>query len=250
VSQYLDNRETEIFLQQREILASVAAPSRVVFDVGANIGQSIERYRALWPDARIHSFEPNPAAFATLSDKYRDMHDVALHPVALADTRGESPFHVTRIPEMSSLLEPEGWLRAMSPGGKYDFSTIRIPVDTLDHFCSERGIAHIDILKIDVQGAELKVLHGGSRMLSEGRIGMLYLEANLAETYVDQTTLSGMLNFLEPLGYRIWNILPFVYTCANRAWTANVLFVGASLVERVESAARARAALPPTGNNK
>lgn len=248
MSLHLDNRETEIFLQQREILAAVAGFSPVIFDVGANIGQSIDHYRALFPDACIHSFEPNPPTFARLTERYGEADGINLHPIALADRSGESRFHVTRLSEMSSLLEPEGWLRQMSPGGKYDFSTISVPLDTLDQFCAGRGIDYIDILKIDVQGAELQVLRGAARMLAGGRIGMLYLEANLAETYVGQTTLAGMLNYLEPVGYRIWNILPFVYTCANRAWTANVLFLSTNLIEHVESAARA--ALPPTGNNK
>lgn len=242
MSQYLDQRETEIFLQQREILDACAVSAPIVFDVGGNIGQSVERYRRLWPHAPIHSFEPNPAVLPTLVEKCRDDGNATAHPLALADHAGELPFHVTRLPEMSSLLEPEHWLREMSPGGKYDFSTITIPVATLDGFCARHEIAHIDVLKVDVQGAELKVLQGAEQMLSAERIGLLYLEVNLAETYVDQTTLSGMLRFLEPLGYRIWNILPFVYTCANRAWTANVIFVAANLIRRVESGARARTA--------
>jgi FkbM family methyltransferase len=235
MSTYQAAREDEIFNKQRDILAACGIAETVVFDVGANAGQSIERYRALSPGCRIHAFEPIPDLFEKLKGKFGADPELFLHPVALAETASDLPFYVTCRPEMSSLLKPEPWLAEISPDRKYDFSTIDVQVDTLDAICDALSVEFIHILKIDVQGAELRVLKGGGRMLAKKKIGLIYLEVNMAETYVEQMQMSDLLNFLTPLGYQLWDILPFVFTGAGRAWTANALFVCPDWIRTTES---------------
>ena len=57
---------------------------------------------------------------------------------------------------------------------------------TLDDFCDENNVEFIDFLKIDVQGAEFKVLKGAKKALSEKRIGVIQLEVILVDTYIGQ----------------------------------------------------------------
>ena len=52
----------------------------------------------------------------------------------------------------------------------------RVPATTLDRYCSDQGVSRIDLLKIDVEGAELQVLQGAARMLGERRIACLTFE--------------------------------------------------------------------------
>lgn len=210
----------------------------MVFDVGGNIGQSILHYRNALPECRIHSFEPNPDAFAELESQWGDCGEVSLVRLALAEKAGVMDFYATRRSEMSSLLVPEPWLNILSPDRKYDFTALQVQCGTLDAYCKEMNIDHVDILKIDVQGGELRVLEGGGGLLAAGRVGLIYLEVNLAATYVDQMSLAKLLEYLEPLGYQLWDVLPFVYTGAGRAWTANALFVCPEWVKVVENAAR------------
>ena len=135
--------------------------SPVVFDVGGNIGQSILHYRNALPECRIHSFEPNPDAFAELESQWGDCGEVSLVRLALAEKAGVMDFYATRRSEMSSLLVPEPWLNILSPDRKYDFTALQVQCGTLDAYCKEMNIDHVDILKIDVQGGELRVLEGG-----------------------------------------------------------------------------------------
>jgi FkbM family methyltransferase len=176
--------------------------------------------------------------FDELKNSYGWLKDVHLYLFALGSTNECRAFHIMRLPEMSSFLSPEPWLQQLSPDHKYDFDLINVECRTLDRVCYESGVDSIDILKIDVQGAELDVLNGGISMLTTGAVGMIYLEVTLAESYVNQMKLRDLLEFLEPKGYRLWDILPFVYTDAGRVWTANALFLNSKMTDMVEERSR------------
>ncbi|NEV60552.1 FkbM family methyltransferase [Thiorhodococcus minor] len=238
MSVYLEEREAAIFDRQLGVLARCGVAAPVIFDVGANVGQSVERYRAACPESTLHCFEPSPAAFETLAGRCRGQPGVFLRNLALSDREGSSPFYATQRSELSSLLRPESWLRALSLDDKYDFSELSVPCTTLDRYCEELGLDWIDILKIDVQGAEPNVLRGAQRVLGHARVGLVYLEVMLAETYVGQATLLQLLTLFEAFNYRLWDLLPFTYTSADAAWTANGLFVCPQWAGRIEAAAR------------
>lgn len=234
MSVYKENREIEIFLHQARFLEAREIHMPLIFDVGANVGQSITRYRDAFPGCRLHCFEPNPQAFKKLISLFHDLSNVRLNFFALTDFTGNSPFFATRLSELSSLLQPESWLCALSNDDKYEATELCVPCKTLDQYCHEIEVEWIDILKIDVQGAEPKVLKGGQQMLSDKRIGLIYLEVMLAETYVGQATLTQLLKFFETYQYRLWDLVPFTYTSAGAAWTANALFVCPQWAKHIE----------------
>lgn len=238
MSIYLEDREREIFYRQFYLLSTCGVDRPLIFDVGANRGQSIVRYRELFKNCRIHSFEPIPHIFDILRQSWKNIEDIQLHSFALASKNEFRPFHVMRVPEMSSFLAPEPWLQKLSPNQKYDFELINVECRTLDEVCHDFGIRNIDVLKIDVQGAELDVLKGGKYLLETNAIGIIYLEVTLADSYVNQMKLRDLLDFLEPKGYKLWDILPFVYTDAERAWTANTIFVNSKIGEIIELISR------------
>jgi len=206
-----------------------------IFDVGANIGQSIDLLKEAFPESKIHSFEPNPEIFPLLNNKWGAIPSVILHPLALNSKSGTFPFHITNVPEASSLLYPDPKLMELSVDHKYDHKTIKVECITLDQFCQNNGINCIDILKLDVQGAELEVLKGASKQLSLGTIAILYTEVNFAETYSGQMELEELLRFCSQFGYKLWDISPFVYTRSGRVWTANTLFLSPTSSLTVES---------------
>jgi hypothetical protein len=84
---------------------------------------------------------------------------------------------------------------------------------SLDDFLVQQDIARIDLLKIDVQGAEYRVLQGGASSLAVGRVRVLYLEIILGPTYVGQWGMGQYLSYLESLGFRVAGL----YNCAYGA---------------------------------
>ena len=67
-------------------------------------------------------------------------------------------------------------------------------------------MSRIHILKLDVQGAELRVLKGAERLLREHRIDIVYCEVILAPTYVGQAPLFEYLRFFHELGYVLFSV--------------------------------------------
>jgi FkbM family methyltransferase len=130
----------------------------VVFDVGANRGQSLERFKASFDRPRIHAFEPSPKTFRDLASKFDGVPSLTLNNVALGAERRVARFFENTLTDMSSLLGPGAhhW-------GQIE-NVVDVQVETVDHYCLEKSIQTIDLLKIDAQGFDLEVLRGAESM--------------------------------------------------------------------------------------
>lgn len=89
-------------------------------------------------------------------------------------------------------------------------------------------IAHIDILKIDVQGHEYSVLKGGESLIALGAIGLVYFEYIHCPTYEDQADISTYLNFLGARNYRLISVFNVVQG-TNSLNQCDLLFMNAAL---------------------
>ena len=178
----------------------------VFVDIGANHGYfSMLAAALVGPTGRVIAFEPNPSVFEQLRTHVRlnAFEDrVTLFQAALADAHADATaLFVSQNAGnsgLSSLILHEstldlGWL---SPA-----HTIPVRVDTFDEWFAESGLEHIDLVKIDVEGAEERVIAGMSAALQSSVIRAL-----LCETVWDgpaHTTLceAGYTpKLLEPMG--------------------------------------------------
>jgi len=190
-----------------EILrAQVGKPDCLVFDVGANRGQSTELFRVLFEGCTVHAFEPQRDLFEEMQRRIGGLDRVILNHAALGDRVGTAVLHQTTHPESSSLLplNPESWWGQaldIRPRG-----TETVATDTIDHYCAERGIATIDFLKLDVQGFEPECLRGAQAMLAERRIGVIQAELTYHRLYERATRFSDVEGLLEPYGYRLFTL--------------------------------------------
>jgi FkbM family methyltransferase len=141
---------------------------KTVFDVGANVGDMTIGMCKWFPDATVHAFEPYSKTFERLRDRieaspYRDR--VKLHNFGFYDKMGTAPLHVTSFHGANSLVAVSPAYHVFNPHireeGSEDVQLVR-----LDDFVAEAGISQIDLIKVDVEGAEYEVFAGGVQTLT------------------------------------------------------------------------------------
>lgn len=176
----------------------------VVFDVGANRGQTIEKLSKIWPQAKIHSFEPNPEACEQIRQNIPVNKNINIYPMALGATPGQMTLHVLEHSPSSSLLSASPNWREYVQKQSYELKKeVTVEVSTVDMMAAKLNINHIDLLKIDTQGFDLQVLRGAQGLLRRGAIGAIFCETMFAELYQSQAYYHQIVEYLNELGYGI-----------------------------------------------
>lgn len=167
---------------------------QVIFDVGANIGQSAFEYAIAWPDAEVHSFEPIQSSFQKLRENTDRFQNVSCNRIALGDKDGEARVTLRKQSQLNSLV-------VNAPNE--NIGRERVTVRTLTGFCSAHGIDQIDFLKIDTEGYDLKVLQGAEEMLSHGRIMSILTEVGFVGGGTRFVRYGAMNEYLTSHGFSI-----------------------------------------------
>lgn len=185
----------------------------MILDVGACEGEDSIRYQRRFPQAAVYAFEPLPGNVERARRHFADYGttSINLEQVALADLEGEATFHVSagQPPgqeesdwdygnKSSSLLPPAAALAREHPWLRFD-ETLTVPVTTLERYAATHGIAEVDLLHLDVQGAELKVLAGAGPLLQ--RIKVVWLEAETVTLYEGQPLRDAVETFMRSNGF-------------------------------------------------
>lgn len=178
----------------------------IVMDIGAYVGIfSLYASRAVGNKGLVISFEPNPLAYYWLVNniKLNKANNIVAFPVALGDVCGKMQLYVAKENIEASSLIAEHVLQ--NPAGRYTISEkFCVPITTLDQFleenehCMGKLVKNLDLVKIDVEGYELKVLKGAEKTLKEGLIRRLVIEV-----HVDQVSTEDVIKCLEKYGFRI-----------------------------------------------
>jgi len=200
------------------------ADARVVFDVGAHVGQTYRRYRTLFPSAQIHAFEPFPESFAALRNACAQDGAARANQIALSENDQPLVLHINKRSDTNSSLPLDDragqfWGDAVSSEGR----TVEVPSITLDAYCEQNAIERIDLLKLDVQGGELRVLRGARRMLQAQRVRLVFTELLFAPTYRGQPSINAYFELLDGYGYELFDMLNLTRS-GDRLIQSDVLF--------------------------
>jgi FkbM family methyltransferase len=195
-----------------------AGKDPLILDIGANVGQSVARFRKTFPTAIIHSFEPGPDTFQTLSENVATDERVSVWNCAVGASTGRQNFEENTNPDMSSFLSlsTTGW-------GEVKRQSL-VEVTTVDAFLESNRVAHVDILKSDTQGYELEVFKGAEQALRGNRIGLVYFEFIFSDMYKQLPGFDEVFRHLVDRNFSLVAIYDFHYQ--NRlASFADVLFI-------------------------
>jgi len=179
----------------------------LIFDVGAYIGDTIEQFKLSFPESDIHAFEPFDESFFFLKNRFQKKDKIFFNNMALGDrSLADTKMYITQNKGSSSLLQPAKGANEYWEGNPLSTQEeIKVKTLTIDSYCQQHNIESIDILKIDVQGNELKVLQGAKRMLKEKRVKLIFTEISIAPNYKEQSEIDEVIKLLREYGYKIFN---------------------------------------------
>jgi len=197
---------------------SQAAGRPTVFDVGANVGQTVDLFRQHFDRPVIHAFEPGYAAFQDLKRNTTGIDDLHLNNVALGAHCERKLFVESSDADMSSFLEP----------GKDCWGTVtgrrEVSVETVDAYCSRASVARIDILKSDTQGFDCEVLKGALGMFGEHRIHLVWMEIIFNQMYKGIPRFDEIFGLLSDRGLSLVSFYTMQYQNDRASWT-DALFI-------------------------
>lgn len=148
-------------LEPRKPIFDITLKGDIVFDIGSNIGEvALRLAKHVGENGFVHAFEPDPTIFSKLTTNVsmNSFDNIKLHQIGLGDQRAT----MQMAPEVSNNL---GGNRIVSSGVKGN----DVQIQTLDQFVEDNNIDKIDMIKLDVEGYELKVLVGAKLTLEKYR---------------------------------------------------------------------------------
>jgi FkbM family methyltransferase len=180
-------------------VALCGAPSPLVVDVGANIGQWALAVQRVAPNARFLLVEPQIACVEKL--RVVPIPNKQILQVAVSDAPGEAVLAAAHAGMgAASLMERhDTYLEDMSAHQEH------VTVTTLDRVIKERQLDRIDLLKLDIEGSELSALRGASG--SMGKICAIMFEFGAPNIY-SRTFFRDFWDLLTTAGFRLDRILP------------------------------------------
>jgi len=175
------------------------AEIRCVLDGGANVGAWARRAHDILPAATVHCFEIVPQIAAELRERVGDLKRIVVNDVGLYDGEGDVP--LSYYPELSVLSTVTAFPHDMAR------REITGRTTTGDAYLAERGLRHVDFLKLDVEGAEPLALRGFGRAFAESRINVVQFEYGQV-SILTKFLLRDFHRFFEERGFLVGKIYP------------------------------------------
>ncbi len=193
-------------------MAQHLAPGATFVDIGAHDGYcSLKAAKIVGPSGRVIAVEPNPEMLTILRKNIEasQANDILVVPVACADKQGTLTLFAASQSNTGSTSLSQANATQYGQGGK----SYQVPVRTLDAILREAAVSRVDVVKIDVEGAEQLVLNGAIETLKRFRPTVLIELDDLLLAPMGSST-SAITEFLSAQGY----------LCGGQFDTANFLF--------------------------
>jgi FkbM family methyltransferase len=176
-------------------------PGMVVADIGAHVGYfSCLLSRLVGPTGKVLAFEPSPENFPILVHNLSRQRYYNSFPyqVAVSDKKDHALLYISPGHSNHSLVS--GFTKAVG--------TINIETISIDQFLASNDLDNIDLVKIDVEGAEHKVLTGMVQLLSNANHLAIIIEVNPNALHAAGSTPQILLTLLASYGFLTRQILP------------------------------------------
>jgi len=211
------------FDREKTIKYLVKDDRPIIFDVGANNGSSAVEFKAWWPGAIIHCFEPQEECWGGLDILEKEYYDnsIVVNKYAVGNkpskdatfythdiTSGQSGFHKINLRSEDSIhldkLKQKEDLKELNKYKNSLNNERNVEIIRLDDYINEKNIEDVNILKIDTQGYEPEVLDGLGKKLSD--IDLVITELMFYDFYERGLSFSDIEKYLIPAGFQLYDI--------------------------------------------
>jgi FkbM family methyltransferase len=191
---------------EEALIDALGTRTHVIIDVGANVGDWTAEILRRAPGCRAVLFDASQSAVTALRKRFPN-ENVEVAWMGLSDAPGELEF----------FEEPGAGKTSSFTSGFARPDAIRttVRVSTVSQQVDERGIETVDVLKIDAEGYDMRVLRGATPLLAANRIGVVQFEYNEPWALAGGT-LGEAVSLLRRCGYRVFalksaGLFPFDY---------------------------------------
>lgn len=187
------------------LLDRVLQPGMTVLDGGANEGAYTLFFGArVGGEGRVIAVEPSPRELARLRANValNAMDQVTVVEAALAEQTGELELRVADAGHAG-----QNTLGSFMYDGVGNAGSVRVPTVTIDELARSHALRGLDVVKLDLEGAELRALTGARETLRRWR-PLLLLEAAPAALALQGGSFEQVLSLLDELGYRTLSFDP------------------------------------------
>jgi len=211
------------YINEKKMLKNILTGSNLVFfDVGSNLGENIKFIKKTFGgNLEIHAFEPSKESFCKLKQIFPKIY---LNNTAISNYIGNSTFYERNISSQSSLNE-----RINHPldGVKNKYT---VEVSTLDKYVEANGIKKIDLLKIDTEGNDYKVLEGAQNSLSKIDVKLIKIECLFdLENFENESEFKKIFDLLSYFDFKIYSV-PNLKHVNNRIYLMDLYFINNKLL--------------------
>lgn len=199
----------------------ITAPKCIV-DVGANVGEISISLAKRFNEAKIIAFEPIKSTYQELRGNVKAYDRIITEELALSDKSETFEIFLNAEHTINSLNATTEW--------EQNIGSQKVECITLDDYCKSKDITKINILKIDVEGFESKVLGGAQNMLSGG-VDTIFIEVGF-EREKNKMHFSDVETVMEKYDFQLCGIYEIRrnWFDKGRLWYANFLYVHKSLI--------------------
>ena len=201
------------FNKNKIIKSLVNNDTPVIFDVGANEGQSVEYYKSLFPNCVIHCFEPDVDTFKILSENCKNLDNVYLNNYGIGSETNELEFYKHDInSELNGFYKLNDKSKdsiSLNSNNADEYKTkinhnSIAKIIKLSSYIKENNISKIDLLKIDTQGYEEECLKGIENEFN--KIKIILTEIMFYDLYTKSLSFYDLEKYLIPNNFKIYDI--------------------------------------------
>ena len=203
---------------------------RQVMDVGAHQGEFTQAALNLYQPERVWLVEADPELALGLQQKFVDQPACKVIHAAIADTSGSVTFRINRHRASSSLLPISKRSTQIFQKDLQETDTVTVPALALDDLFAREKISRLDLLKVDIQGAERLLIQGGQQALQ--RVAFIYIEVLFEELYYGCALFGEIDTLLRAANFKLRSFHEFSKGPDGNLFYTNALYVQPGLLAR------------------